>query len=120
MTRPGPDRTSPGSQEPPRIGRGPSALIWRWWNLLLLLPVLMLITPWFNKERPQLAGLPFHPEPIFKLTEGQYETQLQRLNEREDLVFGNAEGPAVDLDDVSASLYSPLHDDQCNTSRAEQ
>lgn len=68
----------------------------------------------------QLAGLPFHPEPIFKLTEGQYETQLQRLTEREDLVFGNAEGPAVDLDDVSVSLYSPLHADQCNTSRAEQ
>ena len=48
----------------------------------------------------QLAQLPFHPEPIFKLVEGQYETQLQRLAEREDLVYGNSEGPAVDLDDV--------------------
>ena len=56
----------------------------------------------------QLAGLPFHPEPIFKLTEGQYETQLQRLTEREDIVFGNAEGPAVDLDDVSVSLFSTI------------
>jgi hypothetical protein len=51
----------------------------------------------------QLADMPFHPEPIFKLTEGQYETQLQRLTEREDLVYGNGEGPAVDLDDVSIS-----------------
>jgi hypothetical protein len=40
-------------------GRGPNALIWRWWNLLLLLPLLMLITPWFNKAEPRLFGLPF-------------------------------------------------------------
>lgn len=59
MTRPGSDRNSPGSQEQPPVGRGPSALIWRWWNLLLLLPVLMLITPWFNKDHPRLFGLPF-------------------------------------------------------------
>ncbi len=59
MTRPGPDRPRPGQPEPPRVGRGPSALIWRWWNLLLLLPLLMLITPWFDKNRPQLFGLPF-------------------------------------------------------------
>lgn len=34
---------------------------WNWsaWNLLLLLPLLMLITPWFNHDRPRLAGLPF-------------------------------------------------------------
>ena len=51
----------------------------------------------------QLAGAPFQPEPIFRLTEGQYETQLQRLAEREGLVYGNSEGPAVDLDDVSPS-----------------
>jgi hypothetical protein len=33
--------------------------------------------------------------------ETQYQTQLDRLVEREDLVFGNPEGPSVDLDDVS-------------------
>ena len=49
----------------------------------------------------QLAEAPFQPEPVFRLTEGQYETQLQRLTEREGLVYGNSEGPAVDLDDVS-------------------
>ena len=53
----------------------------------------------------QLAGAPFQSEPIFRLTEGQYETQLQRLTEREGLVYGNSEGPAVDLDDVSSSFH---------------
>ena len=56
----------------------------------------------------QLAQLPIHPEPIFKLVEGQYETQLQRLAEREDLVYGNSEGPAVDLDDVRPPLSCAL------------
>ncbi len=40
-------------------GRGRNALIWHWWNLLLLLPLLMLITPWFNKDKPRLFGMPF-------------------------------------------------------------
>ncbi|HEX4223731.1 MAG TPA: DUF3311 domain-containing protein [Pseudonocardiaceae bacterium] len=29
------------------------------WNLLLLVPLLMLITPWFNSDGPRLIGLPF-------------------------------------------------------------
>lgn len=29
------------------------------WNLLLLLPLLMLITPWFDFDKPRLLGLPF-------------------------------------------------------------
>ena len=29
------------------------------WNLLLLLPLLMLVTPWFNKTDPRLFGMPF-------------------------------------------------------------
>lgn len=29
------------------------------WNLLLLVPLLMLVTPWFNVDKPRLAGLPF-------------------------------------------------------------
>ncbi|MGH3495340.1 MAG: DUF3311 domain-containing protein [Sciscionella sp.] len=29
------------------------------WNLILLLPLLVLITPWFNFQRPTLFGLPF-------------------------------------------------------------
>jgi Protein of unknown function (DUF3311) len=29
------------------------------WNLLLLVPFLTLVTPWFNAVEPRLAGVPF-------------------------------------------------------------
>jgi hypothetical protein len=29
------------------------------WNLLLLVPLVMLVTPWFNRTDPKLIGLPF-------------------------------------------------------------
>lgn len=29
------------------------------WNLLLIVPLLMLVTPWFNFDKPRLLGLPF-------------------------------------------------------------
>lgn len=29
------------------------------WNLVLLIPLLMLITPWFNFDKPRLLGMPF-------------------------------------------------------------
>ena len=29
------------------------------WNLLLLLPFLMLVTPWFNMLEPRLFGMPY-------------------------------------------------------------
>lgn len=29
------------------------------WNLLLLVPFLMLFTPWFNSVEPRLFGMPF-------------------------------------------------------------
>ena len=32
---------------------------WSAWNLLLLVPFLMLVTPWFNSYEPRLFGLPF-------------------------------------------------------------
>jgi hypothetical protein len=35
------------------------SLRWSNWNLLLLVPLLMLITPWFNFDQPRLFGLPF-------------------------------------------------------------
>jgi Protein of unknown function (DUF3311) len=36
-----------------------SGLRWNNWNLLLLLPLLMLITPLFNIDEPRLFGFPF-------------------------------------------------------------
>lgn len=32
---------------------------WSGWNLLLLVPFLMLVTPWLNFDQPRLLGLPF-------------------------------------------------------------
>lgn len=29
------------------------------WNLFLLIPFLMLVTPWYNSIEPQLFGMPF-------------------------------------------------------------
>ena len=29
------------------------------WNLLLLIPFLTLVTPWFNSMEPRLFGMPF-------------------------------------------------------------
>lgn len=36
-----------------------SGFHWSPWNLLLLIPLLMLITPWFNFDKPRVFGLPF-------------------------------------------------------------
>jgi hypothetical protein len=36
-----------------------SSLRWSNWNLLLAVPLLMLITPFFNKAEPSLFGMPF-------------------------------------------------------------
>ncbi len=58
MSNPGLDRgsTPTGSH---RGGGGGSALRFSPWNFLLLLPLLMLITGWYNKDGPRLLGLPF-------------------------------------------------------------
>jgi hypothetical protein len=34
-------------------------LRWNAWNLLLLVPFLMLATPWYNSIEPTLFGMPF-------------------------------------------------------------
>ncbi|KAA2263480.1 DUF3311 domain-containing protein [Solihabitans fulvus] len=47
--------------QPPRAGSHDhgSGLRWNAWNLVLLAPLLMLVTPWFNFDGPRLVGLPF-------------------------------------------------------------
>jgi hypothetical protein len=47
---------SPARHSPARRQEG---LRWNAWNLLLLIPLLMLVTPWFNADAPRLFGLPF-------------------------------------------------------------
>lgn len=39
---------------------GTSGLRWSGWNLLLLIPLLWLITPIFNRTGPELFGMPFY------------------------------------------------------------
>lgn len=29
------------------------------WNLVLVVPLLMLVTPWFNFDKPRVLGIPF-------------------------------------------------------------
>ncbi|SEP72767.1 Protein of unknown function [Lentzea xinjiangensis] len=36
-----------------------TGLRWSNWNLLLLVPLLMLVTPWFNMDEPRVFGMPF-------------------------------------------------------------
>ncbi|MEJ7651539.1 MAG: DUF3311 domain-containing protein [Nakamurella sp.] len=40
-------------------GKGPNDIRASWWNALLLLPLLMLVTSIYNKQGPELFGLPF-------------------------------------------------------------
>ena len=55
----------------------------------------------------QLAGQPINPEPLMHLPISQYEAQLARLQEREELKYGSAEGVGVDLQDVWL-CFNPL------------
>ena len=49
----------------------------------------------------QLAGQPINPDPLMHLPVPQYEAQLARLQEREELKYGSSDGVGVDLQDVS-------------------
>lgn len=45
--------------EHPSVTSGSGGLHFSPWNLLLLVPLLMLITPIYNSDEPRLFGLPF-------------------------------------------------------------
>ncbi|EWC58455.1 hypothetical protein UO65_6347 [Actinokineospora spheciospongiae] len=42
---------------PPK--KSASGIRWSPWNLLLLVPLLLLITPFFNRSGPEFIGMPF-------------------------------------------------------------
>ena len=48
----------------------------------------------------KLAGQPINPDPLLHLPVPQYEAQLSRLQEREELKHGSSHGVGVDLQDV--------------------
>ena len=47
------DRVATERDQVPSIKRS-------WWNLLLLLPLVVLVTPFYNSSSPELFGLPFY------------------------------------------------------------
>lgn len=55
--RPSPPPQRPYPPPPPRQ-RHPR-LQWNAWNLLLFVPMLLLLTPLYNRVNPKLFGMPF-------------------------------------------------------------
>lgn len=49
----------PSGSHPAKPRFAHPALRWSWWNLLLLVPLFMLVTPVFNRLEPRLFGFPF-------------------------------------------------------------
>jgi Protein of unknown function (DUF3311) len=47
------------SSESGAIREGVQRSVFSPWNLLLIVPLLMLITPWFNHVNPRIGGVPF-------------------------------------------------------------
>lgn len=56
---PTPSSPSSSPESPPPDRRRVSGVLTSPWNLLLLLPLLGLVTPWYNRTDPKLGGLPF-------------------------------------------------------------
>jgi Protein of unknown function (DUF3311) len=54
-----PRRSVSGGSSGAADARSGAGLRYSPWNLLLLLPFLMLITPWINADEPRLWGMPF-------------------------------------------------------------
>jgi hypothetical protein len=58
---PGEQASNQASNEETRATRttGWTALRFRWWNLLLLVPLVTILPFLFNSEDPRLGGMPF-------------------------------------------------------------
>ena len=70
------------------------------WNLLLLVPFLMLVTPWFNAIEPRLFGMPFFYWAQFAFVPvGVICVAAVYLRTRDDPV-PEAEGEPPDVDEL--------------------
>jgi len=79
--------------------RGGSGLRFSPWNLLLLVPFLMLWTPWINRDAPRLFGMPFFYWIQFAFVPvGVFAVALVSLKTRDD--GPPAPGPAPDVDEL--------------------
>jgi hypothetical protein len=56
---PPPGESSSPTEETSRPSRGWTDVRFRWWNLLLLVPLVTILPFLFNQESPTLFGLPF-------------------------------------------------------------
>ena len=67
------------------------------WNLLLLLPFLMLVTPWFNMKEPQLFGMPYFYWVQFVWVVGRRgrRSAIVYVKTRDEV---NPEAPGEDID----------------------
>ena len=54
-----PERMERPPQRPPQRAPRQRRLRWNSWNLLLLVPLLVLFTPLYNRVNPKLFGMPF-------------------------------------------------------------
>jgi hypothetical protein len=65
------------------LSGSPVYSVFRWisWNLLLLVPLLVLVTPLYNREEPRLLGFPFfHKEYVHRdATAAQEASRQDRL-----------------------------------------
>ena len=70
------------------------------WNLLLLVPFLMLVTPWYNAIEPRLFGMPFFYWLQFAFVPvGVVCVALVYVRTRDDRAVA-AEGPPPDVDEL--------------------
>ncbi len=70
------------------------------WNLLLVLPFFMLVTPWFNAAEPRLFGMPFFYWVQFVwVAVGVVAVGLVYFRTRDE-VNPEASGEALDVDEL--------------------
>ena len=68
------------------------------WNLLLLVPFLMLVTPWYNSAEPRLFGMPFfYWIQFLYVPVGVICVALVYVRTRDDATSSTG-GPASDVD----------------------
>lgn len=81
-------------------GKPGSALRWSPWNLLLLVPLLWLLTPVFNRAEPELFGMPFfYWFQFVGIAVGVLCTSLVYLKTR-DRSTPTAPGAGMDVDEL--------------------
>jgi hypothetical protein len=74
------------------------------WNLLLLVPFLMLVTPWINFAEPRLFGMPFFYWIQFAFVPvGVAAVAVVYLKTRDDGAVAPGEPPDVDTLDEGTS-----------------